>query len=50
MTKNGITVVYVRSNEAYDIYRVMGNGFSKYVEMPRNCGYTEEDVLNDYID
>lgn len=46
-TENGITVRYVRSNEAYDIFKVFGNGHDTYVQRPR--GTSEEDVLNDFL-
>lgn len=56
MKTNGkITVRYLRSNELYDIYVVTGFQNEKeepepiYTKRPRNQGYDEEEVLNDYI-
>jgi hypothetical protein len=53
-TKNGITVEFVRSNEPYDIFRVLGVSTDELTEQPdpiyveRKRGeYTESDVLND---
>lgn len=49
MTKNGITVTYLYSNALYDIYKVSGNGLNEYAERVRNQGYSEQSVLDDYI-
>ena len=56
MTRNGITVTYLRSNAAYDIYEVMGvmnveeNEDPHYHEELRNNGVTEEMVLSQFAD
>lgn len=41
--------IYVRSNEAKDIYYVSHNGESDYKSYPRNSGINEEDVINDLL-
>lgn len=55
-SKGKITVMRVRQNEAYDIYRVTGvdnpdeEGEPIYHKELRGNGSTEESVLSDYLD
>jgi hypothetical protein len=55
-SRRGITVTYLRSNSAYDIYRVTGvdtveeNGEPIYHEELRGGGINEEYVLNLYVE
>ena len=47
---NGITCLYVRSNEAYDIYRISSANFVEYHYELRNNGVTEDEILSQYVD
>lgn len=50
ITIKGVTCNYLRSNLAYDIYKIIGNGFNQYHYELRNTGITEEEILSQYID
>lgn len=56
-SKNGVSVKYIRSNEAHDIFLVIGIEYNEKNETPEGFyverlrgHYLEEDVLNDYTE
>lgn len=50
MTINGISCYLIRSNGAYDIYHIIGNGFNEFHYELRNTGITEAEILSQYND
>ncbi len=51
MTRNEVTVNYVRSNELYDIFEVIDReGNKDYPRFPRSSHLTVADVLAIYAD